>query len=271
VAPDLAAREPAVLPSLDEGILTLAWYAPSRRNAWSVELEEEYFDALERACGDPQVRVIVVTGTGPYFCPGLDVGRLEAKARGVPPPPRRRPITFPLSVGKPVIAAINGTAAGLGLVQALLADVRFAAAGTRLSTSFARRGLVAEHLASWLLPRMIGHARATDLLLSGRIFTAQEAADMGLVKAVVPAGDLLRETRGYARELAERCSPLAMAQIKNQLLDDWTATREQSLARFSQLKDDPRRPGELAEGVASFVERRLPRFDPLSGDERRGG
>jgi enoyl-CoA hydratase/carnithine racemase len=144
-----------------------------------------------------------------------------------------------------------------------LCDIRFVAAGARLATSFTRRGLVAEHLLSWLLPRMVGHTHASDLLLSGRVFTAEEALAMGFVNRVVPAESLLAEAQAYARDLAENCSPLSMAQVKQQLLDDWLRATDASLAAFEALKEDPRRADELAEGVASFREKRPPRFAPL--------
>src|SRR5205823_9018767 len=108
---------------------------------------------------------------------GADAGA-QAQAR------ERRPQTFPLSIPKPIIAAINGACAGIGLVQALMCDIRFAAAGAKLTTAFARRGLVAEHGISWILPRLVGPARALDLLLSGRVVLAQEAAELGLVNRV---------------------------------------------------------------------------------------
>jgi enoyl-CoA hydratase/carnithine racemase len=245
------------------GVRTITLDRPERRNAWSIELEVAYFDALDDAVADSATRAIVLTATGSHFCPGLDVDRLEAKARGVPPPERSRPVTYPFWIDKPIVAAINGTVAGIGLVQVALCDVRFIAAGTRLSTAFARRGLVAEHLLSWLLPRMVGHTHASDLLLSGRVFTAEEALRMGFVNQVVPAEDLQRHAHDYARDLAENCSPLSMAQIKSQLRADWCRNVTESLADSEALKADPRRLVELAEGVASFRERRSPRYAPL--------
>lgn len=253
-----------VLCEVADGVATLTLNRPERKNAWNLDLEARYFDLLDAADADPAVRVIVVTATGPYFCPGADLQRLTAKANGAPPPERRRPLSHPFHVRKPMIAAINGPAAGLGLVQAVLCDVRFAAAGTRLTTAFTRRGLVAEHLVSWLLPRLVGHGNASDLLLSGRTFTAEEACAMGLVNRVLPGADLLAETRAYATDMAANCSPLAMAQVKQQLRADWLRTPDAALAAFEELNLDPRRRAELREGVASFAERRPPQFPPLT-------
>ena len=113
-----------------KGVCTVTLDRPERRNAWSVEMEVQYFDALDIAMADDRVRALVVTATGRHFCTGLDVERLDAKARGVPAPERSRPVTYPLTIDKPIVAAINGTVAGIGLVQAALCDIRFAAAGT---------------------------------------------------------------------------------------------------------------------------------------------
>ena len=245
-------------------MLTLTFNRPHRRNAWSIEMEEEYFDLLAAADDDERVRAIVVTATGPSFCPGLDVERLGAKASGVPAPQRRRPISFPLTMRKPMVAAINGAAAGLGLVHAVLCDIRFASPGVKLATSFTRRGLVAEHLLSWMLPRMVGHAHASDLLLSGRVVLAEDAAAMGLVNAIVPASGLVAHAQAYAADLARNCSPLSMAQVKRQLLAEWGNSPLESLALSDLLKHDPQRMTELSEGVASLVERRSPSFAPLS-------
>jgi enoyl-CoA hydratase/carnithine racemase len=253
-----------VLYEVADGVATLTFNRPEANNGWSIEMEERYFALLDEAEHDEQVRAVVVTASGRHFCPGLDLQRLAAKADGVPAPERSRPVTYPLGMPKPMVCAINGTAAGIGLVHAAVCDIRFAAAGTRMATSFTRRGLVAEHLLSWLLPRMVGHTHASDLLLSGRVFTAEEALTMGFLNRVVPAEALLDEARAYARDLAANCSPLSMAQVKQQLLDDWLRSRGESLAAFEALKDDPRRVAELAEGVASFREKRPPRFAALS-------
>ena len=156
-----------VLQELDQGVLTLTLNRPERNNGWTLELEEAYFDALAAAAADAEVRAIVVTGAGRAFCPGLDVQALSASTEGIRVGVRpRRPMTFALSIPKPVIAAINGACAGIGFIQAACADLRFGARGAKLTTAFARRGLPAENSLSWLLPRLIGHANAADLLLS---------------------------------------------------------------------------------------------------------
>src|SRR6202007_432378 len=153
------------------------------------------------------------------FCAGADMQQLQqlsgASAAAVGANGRarveRRPQTFPLSIPKPIIAAVNGACAGIGLVQALMCDIRFAARGAKFTTAFARRGLVAEHGISWILPRLIGPARALDLLLSGRVLLAEEAAELGLVNRTVEPAQLLDLATAYARDLARNRSPSSMA------------------------------------------------------------
>src|SRR3990170_3868067 len=141
-----------VLYDVSDGICTLTLNHPERRNAWSRTMERRYFELLERADTDPEVRVIVVTGSGTTFCPGADIGVLGKIAdKGHMDLAGRRSQAFPRSIRKPMIGAINGACAGIGLGQALNCDVRFAARGARFSTSFARRGLPAEYGLSWLL------------------------------------------------------------------------------------------------------------------------
>ncbi|HEV2997893.1 MAG TPA: enoyl-CoA hydratase-related protein, partial [Solirubrobacteraceae bacterium] len=181
----------------------------------------------------------------------------------VPDPGLDRPQTFPLTIPKPIVAAINGPCAGLGLVQALMCDVRFAAAGAKLTTAFARRGLVAEHGISWILPRLVGPARALDLLLSGRVVLAEEAAGMGLVNRVCAPESLLEETLQYARDLARLCSPRSMARMKAQVYGALETGLAEALGEADELMLASFTEPDFAEGVASFMERREPRFGGL--------
>jgi enoyl-CoA hydratase/carnithine racemase len=254
-----------VLRSLETGVLTLTLNRPERNNAWMLELEEAYFDALADASADPEVRAIVVTGAGKSFCPGMDTQSLERSVQGQTFSVRdRRPMTFALLVPKPIVVAINGACAGIGLIQASCADVRFAARGANFTTAFARRGLPAENSISWLLPRLIGHSRAADLLISARKFDADEALELGFVKEVVEPDQLLAAAQAYALDLATNVSPLAMATIKAQLYADWEGSREASrqfaLGKVVEMRDL----GDFKEGVTSYVERRPARFDGLS-------
>ena len=257
--------EGSVLAHRDGPVLTLTLNRPHRRNAWTYPMGNRYFDLLDEADDDPDVRVVVVTGSGESFCVGVDTESLgEAAGKGL----RRRPskgrrMTHAMEFRKPMIAAINGACAGFGLLQALHCDVRFAVEGAVFTTAFVRRGLNAEYGSSWLLPRIVGQSRAAELLLSGRRFDAAEAERMGLVQWVVPRADLLDRVRAYASEMAESCSPMAMADTKHQLLTDWVLERRAAEDHEKVLAYLPGHRVDFEEGVRSYVERRPPRFAPL--------
>ena len=174
-----------------------------------------------------------------------------------------RPQTFPLSIEKPILAAINGPCAGIGLVLALMCDVRFAATNAKITTAFSRRGLVAEYGISWILPRLIGPARALDLLLSGRVLLGDEAAALGLANRAVAPERLHEDVMAYARELAVKCSPASMATMKRQVYADLERPLADALAEANRVMLESFAAPDFAEGVASFVERRDPRFAAL--------
>ena len=262
------ATEPAtdvVRHEVADGVAVLTFNRPDRLNAWVPALQKRYFDLLAQAAEDPEVRVIVVTGEGRGFCAGADMEALQAINTGEGGEAGEhddRPQTFPLTVPKPIIAAINGAAAGLGLVMALMGDLRFAASGAKFTTAFARRGLIAEHGISWVLPRLIGPARAMDLLFSGRTFLAEEALELGLVNAVHPREELLERTLEYARELATHSSPTSMAVMKRQVYAHLEARLPDALEESNRLMFESFGRPDFAEGVMSFVERRPPDFAP---------
>jgi enoyl-CoA hydratase/carnithine racemase len=245
------------------GVATVTLNRPERNNAWMPALEADYFATLSALDDDPSVRVVVVTGAGKSFCPGVDVGRLDGLVGKPMDLSGRISPTSAVGMRKPVIAAINGACAGMGLVQALMCDIRFAARGARFATSFARRGLAAEYGISYLLPRLIGTERSLDLLLSGRTFDADEALALGVVSRVVDPDDLVAAAQDYARDLALKSSPISMAFVKHQV---WTA--------LDQNLDDGMRSaylsmraamsgGDFREGLDSFLEKREPRFPGL--------
>ena len=254
---------------VSDAVCTLTLDNPSRRNAWSIEMEQQYFSMLDRAGEDQAVRAIVVTGAERWFCPGLDSERLSdaAGATGLRLEGRRSQ-HYAWTVPKPMIAAINGACAGIGLVQALVCDVRFMARGAKISTAYAKLGVPAEHGLSWLLPRMIGVERSLDLLLSARPVEAVEAERIGLVSRLSEPAELLADAQGYARMLAETCSPQSMADIRRQVWGDlsrgYTEANEGWFAAMRRL-NRPENP-DFAEGVGAFVEHRAASFAPLPSD-----
>jgi enoyl-CoA hydratase/carnithine racemase len=258
-----------VLREVQDGICILTLNRPDRLNAWIPELHQRYFDLLAEAGADPEVRVIVVTGAGRGFCAGADLQALqalnageggEADARG-----DDRDQTFPTTIGKPIIAAVNGAAAGLGLAMALHCDLRFAAAGAKLTTAFVRRGLIAEHGMAWTLPRLVGPSKALDLLLSGRVVLAEEAERIGLVDRVYAPAELMERTLEYARELATFSSPASMAVMKRQVYESLEQDAQASMEDAVRLMLESFERPDFGEGVASFLEARPPRFAGIGG------
>jgi enoyl-CoA hydratase/carnithine racemase len=250
-------------------VLVLTLNRPERMNAWNNELEDRYFVLLDEAEDDPEVRAIVLTGAGRAFCAGADMANLQRidQAAGRSVRPRSR--TFPRTLDKPMIAAINGAAAGLGLVEALCCDIRFCTPEAKLTTAFARRGLIAEYGMSWMLPRFVGSGNAYDLALSGRVVRGEEALAIGLVDRLYPAEELLEQTVTYAADLAENCSPTSMAIIKRQLRAHTDTDFETALAQSDELMLASFDLPDVKEGVASYMEKRTPDFAPLpSRDER---
>ena len=261
------AVEDLVTSALDGGVLVLAWNRPHRRNAWTKEMGARYFELLAAAADDPEVRAIVLTGTGDSFCAGMDVSALGDVADDPLDTSvlLSLPETFPTTIPKPIVAAINGPCVGIGLVQALTCDVRFAARGAKLGAVFSRRGIMAENGIAWLLARLVGTGVAMDLLLSGRVLLAEEALGLGLVNRVVEPGEVLPAAVEYARALAEDCSPLAMAAIKQQVYHAHTATLEESREVAMQVWLEVLKPyADFQEGVASFAEKRRPEFRPIT-------
>jgi enoyl-CoA hydratase/carnithine racemase len=262
-----------------EAVATITLARPERLNAWTGRMHSEYRALLARAADDPSVRVIVVTGAGRGFCAGADSRALEGHVErgGYDPgtgPDLARPgygvrpefdadFAYHFGIPKPIIAAVNGPAAGVGLVLACYCDLRFAAAGAKLTTAHGRLGLPAEYGLSWLLPRLIGLTRAADLLLSSRIVLAEEAAVMGLVNRVVAPDELMAVTYGYARELAGGVSPASLAASKAQMYLDLHRDAASSVHDAAVRLEEMMKGADFAEGVAALTERRPPRFADL--------
>lgn len=268
----------AVLYDVSERVATITLNRPHRMNAWTGRMHTEYRWSLAEAEGDPAVRAIIVTGAGRAFCAGADSAALEGHIEkgGYDPGTNAAELAMPgfgvrpefdanfayhFGLAKPVIAAINGPAAGVGLVLACFADLRFAVAGAKLTTAHGKLGLPAEYGLSWLLPRLIGVSHANDMLLSSRVVLGDEAERMGLVNGCFETvEEMLAHARGYAEMLATRVSPSSIKETKRQLYGDLhgdaaSAVRE-SEALLNRMMTEP----EYREGVRAFVEKRPPRF-----------
>jgi enoyl-CoA hydratase/carnithine racemase len=267
-----------ILYEVKDRVATVTLNRPDKLNAWTAVMGREVRQAMDEAARDEAVRVIVLTGAGRGFCAGADMqmlsgivgaGRQEPGESGATREPAGDPAIrpdfrgpyayFPL-VPKPIIAALNGATAGLGLVVSLYCDLRIAADTAVFTTAFSRRGLIAEHGVSWILPRLVGLQHGLDLLLSARKITAAEALAMGLVAQVKPAATLQEDVRAYARELADLVSPRSLRVMKRQI---WEA-QFQSLAEATAVGEEEMRRSftaeDFKEGVAHFVEKRAPRF-----------
>jgi enoyl-CoA hydratase/carnithine racemase len=256
----------------DSGVAIITLNRPERMNGWGGPLAAGFWSSIDRAEAEPTVRVIVLTGSGRAFCAGADMGMMNtvgdslknANKDSVKKMVGERHPYFVTTLRKPVIAAINGACAGIGLTQAMMCDIRFAAAGAKFTTSFARRGLVAEYGISWILPRLAGWGAALDLLLSGRTCYAEEAAELGLVNWVVPPDELMDRTIAYAEDIAANCSPWAMAQMKRQAYGDAVRDAADASARAEALMHESMLRPDFIEGIMSFFEKRAPVFPPLS-------
>ncbi|ORA20982.1 enoyl-CoA hydratase [Mycobacterium arosiense] len=270
--------EAVLYETTETGVAILTFNRPDRLNAWGPDIAAGFYAAIDRAEQDPAVRAIVLTGRGRGFCAGAylgapgsapDYGETIEKAgkTKLADLVGERPPHFLTTLRKPVIAAINGACVGIGLTQALMCDVRFAAAGAKFGAVFARRGLIAEFGISWILPRLTSWGVALDLLLSGRTFLAEEAAELGLVKEVVAPDDLMKRALEYAEDIAAKCSPASMAVIKRQVYGDATRDVEQANSLAEVLLHEAMPRPDVVEGITSFLEKRPPRFPSLDSTD----
>ena len=258
---------------LDDSIAIVRLNRPEKLNAFTFAMIERIRDAVERASADERVVAIIVTGTGRAFSAGLDAADLARSTKGGTPSsardaaPDELPALFSylLRVPKPIIAAVNGVAAGGGFVLAMMCDLRFAESDASFTTVFSKRGLIAEHGTAWLLPRIVGTGRALDLLWSSRRFDAAEAYRIGFVDRLVPREKLIDETKAYLRELAANISPNSLAVIKSEVYRHWSLAMEPAFRDADDLMRAALKHPDAAEGVASFVERRPPRFRRVKG------
>jgi enoyl-CoA hydratase/carnithine racemase len=268
-----------ILYNVADRVATITLNRPDKLNAWTAVMEREVRRAVYEAEADVAVRVIVLTGAGRGFCAGADMSLLSniaekgigdrervlensdngSRRENVRADFQKKYSYFP-SIEKPVIAAINGPAVGLGFIITLYCDLRFGADTARFGTAFAKRGLIAEYGMAWLLPRLIGPANALDLLLSARLVDAHEALRMGLLNHVFPQDAFLDHVMTYARDLATNVSPRSMRVIKRQIYNAMFQSLSEAFDSSEQEMIESLQCEDFKEGVAHFVEKRAAHF-----------
>jgi enoyl-CoA hydratase/carnithine racemase len=264
--------------TIDLPIATVYLNRPHRHNAWTGKMHKDYLAAMGTLEDHPGIRAVILTGTGTAFCVGGDSDALAQHAESgsydtgldsstARPGQQMRPeydsdLTWQYAYRHPIIAAVNGAAAGIGLALALLADLRFASAPAKITTAAPKLGLPAEYAMSWTLPRLIGVTRSNDLLLSGRVVTVAETADWGLWNQVLPDGaTALTAAQEYGRMLAATTGPEAVRITKAQIYRDLSRPEVAgALEESKHLLDQQMGTAEYREGVAALREKRPPRF-----------
>jgi enoyl-CoA hydratase/carnithine racemase len=258
-----------------ESVLTITLNRPDRLNAWTETMGRELIEAFDRADADDEVRAVIVTGAGRAFCAGADLGR---GGETFDWSGRERTASVPRDGGgeltlrvfestKPVIAAINGPAVGVGATMTLPMDVRLAADDARFGFVFVRRGIVPEACSSWFLPRVVGISRAIEWVASGRVFPASEALAGGLVRSLHPRGELLDAARELAVEIVTNAAPVSVALTRRMLWrmlgteHPMLAHRADSRAMFARGQS-----ADAAEGIAAFLQKRGPEFTDRVSD-----
>ena len=256
------------------GLVTLN--KPERGNAWTGRMDTEYRWCLQQAEDDPAVRVIVVNGAGKRFCVGGDSQALEGHVerggydRGLADeqatpgyglhPDFDQPFASQFGLSKPVIAAVHGAAAGIGLALVAFCDLRFAAVGTKFTTAHGKLGLPAEYGLSWMLPKVVGTTRAMELLLSSRVFLADEALDIGFLNDVFPEGELLPRVLAYAEDLASSVAAGSLRETRRQVYLDMHRPVGDSITESLRLLNEMMGTDEYKQGVKALVEKTPPNF-----------
>jgi enoyl-CoA hydratase/carnithine racemase len=258
-----------------EGVLTITLNRPDRLNAWTPTMGQELMAAFDAADADDGVRAIIVTGAGRGFCAGADLQAggatfSQREREGDDPVPRDgggRLVLRIFDCTKPVIAAINGPAVGVGATMTLPMDIRLAADEARVGFVFSRRGIVPEACSSWFLPRLVGISRAMEWVSTGRVFSAQEALEGGLVRSLHPQDELLDAARALATEIAQNTAPVSVALARRMMWrmlgaeHPMLAHRADSRGMFYRGRS-----ADAAEGIASFLEKRPAQFPDRVSD-----
>lgn len=282
-----------ILYAIESGVATITLNRPDKLNAWTRVMAAEVRDAMNRAGSDAAVRTIVLTGAGRGFCAGADMAELEGVSdeliesldKNAPAEQRvsalmeqkleeeidpenknkirpdfRKRYSYISAIPKPVIAAVNGPAAGIGFIIALHCDLRFVSEKARFSTAFSKRGLIAEHGIAWMLPRIAGLPNALDLLYSSRVLDAEEALRMGLANRIFPPDKLMEGALTYAVDLARTVSPRSLTVIKKQVYEAQFQTLAEAAAKSDEELLKSLHSEDFREGVAHFLEKRPPAF-----------
>lgn len=260
---------------LADGVLTITLNRPERLNAYTLQMANELHAAFDRADSDDEVRAVIVTGAGRGFCAGAD---LERGGETFTKRDHEDPDSIPRDSGgrltlrifeccKPVIAAINGPAVGIGATMTLPMDVRLASDTARIGFVFVRRGIVPEACSSWFLPRVVGISRAMEWIATGRVFDAEEALRGGLVRSVHPAGELLDAARALAGEIAENTAPVSVA-LARQMMWRMLGAEHPMLAHRADSRGMyyRGRSADAVEGITSFLEKRPAQFPDRVSD-----
>jgi enoyl-CoA hydratase/carnithine racemase len=272
---------------LNDQVLTITLNRPERLNAWTQTMAQELHDAFDRADADDEVRAVIVTGAGRGFCAGADLERggetftTKAPPSGAADKPNREhedPDAIPRDGGgrltlrifastKPVIAAINGPAVGIGATMTLPMDVRLASDAARIGFVFTRRGIVPEACSSWFLPRVVGISRAMEWVATGRVFRAEEALQGGLVRSVHPPGELLDAAHALAREIADNTAPVSVALARRMMWRMLGAEHPMAAHRVDSRGMYARgRSADATEGITAFLEKRPAQFPDRVSD-----
>ena len=255
-----------ILYSVQDRVATITLNRPEKLNAWTPVMEGEFENAMRAATVDDGVRSILVTGAGRGFCAGADMSFL--KSLGNRPATDARPArdeyltrySWMHEIPKPIIAAVNGPAVGLGCVIPLYCDIRLASPQAQFCAIFAKRGLIAEFGIAWILPHLVGLGNATDMLFTGRTVDAEEAVRMGLVSELLAEEDFPAHAWDFARKMASTVSPRSIAVIKRQIYGALNETLGASIARGFDEMMLSLECEDFKEGVAHFLEKRPPRF-----------
>ena len=264
---------------VDDPVAVITLNRPDQLNAFTRHTLMEMRSAINKATADKRVVGIVFTGTGRAFSAGLDISTLaevtnETTSDGTPTesataPPAQLPgiFSYLLEVPKPIIAAVNGIAAGGGLILALMSDLRFASSKASLTTVFLKRGLIAEHGSSWLLPRMVGISKTLDLLWLSDKIGAAEAAQIGLIDRVCDPDKLLTEAKDYIRKVAETSAPKSIAASKRLVYRHLGLPYADALREAEAIQNEFLVAPDSSEGARAFLERRAPQFERVGDDD----